>query len=117
MSRTALLLARVILLLVGVLTLLFGSSAAFVGGRSDVSVLASTFGAGMGVLVLAAAWQVTSARPAPLLWLALCYLPVFFGVHVAAFGTWVPDLPLLVLTVVALALTAPHVFARAQVAA
>lgn len=112
MSRPALIFARSVLLLTGALTLVFGTSAAFVDGGTDESVLASSFGAGMGLLVLAAGWQVTSARPIPLLWLALCYLPVFFVVHLAAFGTWVPDLPLLLLTTAALAVTARHSLAR-----
>jgi hypothetical protein len=36
----------------------------------------------------------------------LCYPPVFFAVHLAAFGAWVPDLPLLALTIAALVVTA-----------
>jgi hypothetical protein len=108
--------ARTVLLLTGLLTLVFGTSTVFVDGATDDSVLASSFGFGMGVLVLAAGWQITSARPNPLLWLALCYLPVFFVVHLAAFGAWVPDLPLLLLTTAALAVTAPHAFARAGMA-
>lgn len=116
MPRPALVLARVVLLLTGTLTLVFGTSAAFVDGATDDSVLASSFGAGMGLLVLAAGWQVTSTRPIPLLWCALCYLPVFFVVHLAAFGAWVPDLPLLVLTTAALVVTAPHVFGGVRAA-
>lgn len=110
----SLVLARAVLLVTGALTLVFGTSAAFVGEATDEAVLASTFGAGMGLLVLAAGWQVTSPRPSRLLWAALCYLPVFFVVHLAAFGAWVPDLPLLAATVLALAVTARHAFGGAR---
>ena len=112
MSRSSLIFARVVLLLTGGLTVVFGTSAAFVGGAGDDGVLTASFGAGMGLLVLVAGWLVTSDRPTPLLWWALCYLPVFFVVHLAAFGAWAPDLPLLVLTLAALAVTSRHALRR-----
>ena len=92
--------ARGVLLLASGLVLLFGTSAAFVGEATDDSVLASTFGVGMGlfgiVLTLVA---FAGERRA---WFALWYLPVFFSIHVATFGTWVPDAPLCALTAWAL---------------
>ena len=40
-------------------------------------------------------------------WLALWVMPVFFAAHVALLGTWIPDGVLLVLSIVALAVTNP----------
>lgn len=109
-TATPTIFARVVLLLTGALILVFGTSAAFVEQASEEAILASTSGAGMGLLVLAAAILVTAPQPSRLAWCALCYLPVFFIAHLAAFGAWVPDLPLLLLTTAALAVTAPRVF-------
>lgn len=39
-------------------------------------------------------------------WIAMLVWPVFFAVHVAVFGTWLPDGVFFVLAVAALALTA-----------
>lgn len=106
MSTSHRLAARGIFLLAGLLSVVFGASTAFIGDGSDEALLAATFGPGMGLLTVASGWVVTSARPSRLLWAALCYLPVFFALHLAAFGTWLPDLPLLLATALALALTA-----------
>jgi hypothetical protein len=37
-------------------------------------------------------------------WYALWYWPFFFILHIVAFGTWIPDLPLAILSVIALIL-------------
>lgn len=37
-------------------------------------------------------------------WYALWYWPLFFILHIVAFGTWIPDLPLAILSVIALIL-------------
>lgn len=109
----SLVVARVILVATGMITLVFGSSAAFVGEASEESVLASTFGAGMGLFTIVTAVLATSRRPSRLAWAALWYLPVFFAVHLVAFRAYVPDLPLLLLNATALLVSAPAVFTRA----
>ena len=40
-------------------------------------------------------------------WLSLWYWPVFFVLHVIAFGTYVPDSPFAVLAIIGLVLTRP----------
>ena len=105
-STVARLSARFVLVAAGLLSIVFGASTAFVGDGSDEALLAATFGPGMGVLTVAAGWVVTSSRPSRVLWVALCCLPVFCALHLAAFGTWVPDLPLLAAALLALGLTA-----------
>lgn len=109
-STVARLSARFVLVAAGLLSIVFGASTAFVGDGSDEALLAATFGPGMGVLTVAAGWVVTSPRSSRVLWVALCYLPVFFALHLAAFGTWLPDLPLLLATALALAVSAPGAF-------
>lgn len=98
----ALISARVIFVITAMLTLVFGTSAAFVDGGSDDSVLTSTFGAGMGLFTIVLAVLATSRHPSRLAWAALWYLPVFFIVHLVAFQSYVPDIPLLVLNTAAL---------------
>lgn len=92
--------ARGVLLLASALVLLFGTSAAFVGEATDESVLASTFGAGMGLFGIALTLAAFAGDRRA--WFALWYLPVFFAIHVATLGTWVPDAPLCALTASAL---------------
>lgn len=92
--------ARAVLLLASGLVLLFGTSAAFVGEPTDDSVLASTFGAGMGLFGIVL--TLVAFRGDRRAWFVLWYLPVFFAIHVATFGTWVPDAPLCALTAWAL---------------
>ncbi len=109
----SLVVARVILVATGVLVLVFGTSAAFVGDASEESMLASTFGAGMGLFTIVTAVLATSRRPSRLAWAALWYLPVFFAVHLVAFRAYVPDVPLLLLNTTALLVSARAVFAMA----
>ncbi|TRW46136.1 hypothetical protein [Georgenia yuyongxinii] len=106
--------ARVVLVAVGCLTVVFGASPAFVGEGTDESLLAATSGAGMGVLVIVTALLATASRPSRLAWMGLWYLPVFFVLHLVAFRAWVPDLPLLLLTTVTLLAIRPAVFAGAH---
>jgi hypothetical protein len=93
--------ARVAMVAIGVITLLVGAGSAFEPGDSDAQVLIATFGAGMGFFAIALALIAFGDRNR-LAWAVLWYYPVFFAVHVAAFGTWVPDLPLLVVAAAAL---------------
>jgi hypothetical protein len=44
-------------------------------------------------------------------WFVLWYWPLFFLLHVAAFGTWLPDLPIAVLTAGSLLLSMRRYFA------
>ena len=89
------------LLVVSAAALVFGTStAAATDWPDEARVLASTFGAGMGVFSIALSLR--AARGDRTAWLALWYLPVFFVIHVAAFQAWVPDLPFLALSAGAL---------------
>jgi hypothetical protein len=47
-------------------------------------------------------------------WFVLWYWPFFFLLHVAAFGTWLPDLPVAVLTAGSLLLSMRRYLARQQ---
>lgn len=47
-------------------------------------------------------------------WFALWYWPLFFLLHVAAFGTWVPDLPLALLAAGTLLLSMRRYLGRRQ---
>jgi hypothetical protein len=47
-------------------------------------------------------------------WFALWYWPLFFLLHVAAFGTWLPDLPIAVLAAGSLLLSMRRYLARQQ---
>ena len=95
-------LARGVLLLASGLVLLFGTSAGFVeeGTAHDDRVLEATFGAGMGLFGIALTLVAFGGDRRA--WFALWYLPVFFAIHVATLGTWVPDAPLCALSVWAL---------------
>ena len=100
-------LARALLLFACGLALLFGASAAFADGTShDDAVLVATFGPGMGIFGIALTLIAfdTGDRRA---WLALWWLPVFFAIHVAAIGTWIPDGPLAILCAAGLVLGRP----------
>jgi hypothetical protein len=105
--------ARVALVAVGVVTLLVGAGSAFEPGNSDDQVLIATFGAGMGFFAIALALIAFGDRNR-LAWAVLWYYPVFFAVHVAAFGTWVPDLPLLVVAAAALLASRQGVLGRSS---
>ena len=50
-------------------------------------------------------------------WLALWYWPVFFLLHVVAFGTWLPDIPLAALAAGSLLLSSRRYLARTSKAA
>jgi len=105
--------ARVAMVAVGVVTLLVGAGSAFEPGNSDDQVLIATFGAGMGLFAIALALIAFGDRNR-LAWAALWYYPVFFAVHIAAFGTWVPDLPLLIIAAAALLASARALLARSS---
>jgi hypothetical protein len=47
-------------------------------------------------------------------WYALWYWPLFFLLHVAAFGTWLPDLPFAVLAAGSLLLSTRRYLSRTQ---
>lgn len=105
--------ARVAMVAVGVVTLLVGAGSAFEPGNSDDQVLIATFGAGMGLFAIALALIAFGDRNR-LAWAVLWYYPVFFAVHIAVFGTWVPDLPLLVIAAAALLASARALLARSS---
>ena len=105
--------ARVALVAVGIVTLLVGAGSAFEPGNSDDQVLIATFGAGMGFFAIALALIAFGDRNR-LAWAALWYYPVFFAVHIAAFGTWIPDLPLLVVAAAALLASRQAVLGRSS---
>jgi hypothetical protein len=83
----------------------FSSSVSGLAEVRDDNWLVATFGTGMGLLTIAVA-ATALRRAEPWAWWALCYYPVFFAVHVAVFGTWIPDAGLLVLSGAALAVSA-----------
>lgn len=105
--------ARVALVAVGVVTLLVGAGSAFEPGNSDDQVLIATFGVGMGCFAIALALIAFRDRNR-LAWAVLWYYPVFFAVHISAFGTWVPDLPLLVVASAALLASRQAVLGRSS---
>lgn len=95
--------ARGVLLLASGLVLVFGTSAGFVDEATphEDAVLETTFGAGMGLFGIALT-LVACGSGDRRAWYALWYLPVFFAIHVATLGVWVPDAPLALLTAWAL---------------
>jgi hypothetical protein len=99
---------QALLALFGLMCIVFSASvyAAEDPFPSDANALIATWGVGMGVLVIVLATAgLRSGQRWP--WLALWVMPVFFAAHVALLGTWIPDGVLLVLSVVALAVTKP----------
>jgi hypothetical protein len=99
---------QALLALFGLMCIVFSASVYAVEDPfpSDANALIATWGVGMGVLVIVLATAgLRSGQMWP--WLALWVMPVFFAAHVALLGTWIPDGVLLVLSVVALALTRP----------
>lgn len=100
---------QVVLTVCGVLCALIAMSVWFVPEEErferDALALISTFGVGMGILVVAGALAL--ARGSSTAWAALWVLPAFFASHVALLGTWIPDGVLFVLSVAALLLTRP----------
>lgn len=123
--------AVVILVIMGLLTLVFGVSVLFIDEplvdslsaemeplrtqietfEHDANVLTATFAAGMGVFGLAITLT-AFGRGERWAWLVLWYYPVFFVLHVASLGTVVPDLPFAVLSVMALLALAPRTWGR-----
>jgi hypothetical protein len=100
---------QALLALFGLLCVVFSASvyAAEDPFPSDANALIATWGVGMGVLVIVLATAgLRSGHRWP--WLALWVMPAFFAAHVALLGTWIPDGVLLVLSVVALAVTKPR---------
>lgn len=119
--------AIVILMIMGLLTFVFGVSAVFVDEplvdaltgeavavraqieafEHDTNVLIATFAPGMAVF----GWVITLTalrRGERWAWLVMWYYPVFFVLHVVLLGTVVPDLPLGVLSALALLALAPR---------
>jgi hypothetical protein len=103
-ARTA---AWIWFVLLSLVSLLFGLSDALDETHpTDDQWLAATFGAGMALFGLAIA--VTAFRRGERwAWIASLVWPVFLAVHVALFGTWVPDGVFCALSLIALAVTAP----------
>jgi hypothetical protein len=63
----------------------------------------------LGMVVFSLATTLFSFRKgARWAWFTLWAWPVFFLLHLAAFDTWVPDLPLAILAAVVLGLSAPR---------
>ena len=102
MGRT---ISVVILVLLAVVSGLISISVFFVDDPfpRDANVLISTFGVGMAVLAAGIALGPfrRGERWATVL---LLVWPVFFLVHILAFGTWLPDGVFLVLSAIALGL-------------
>jgi len=73
----------------------------------DNDTLIASFGLGMAVLSVLVA-LVPLRRGERWAWYAMLVWPLFFASHVAFLGTWVPDAPLFVLSLAALALTWPR---------
>ena len=93
--------------LLSLVTVLFGVSDALgAASPTDDQWLASTFGPGMGLFGLAIA-ATAFRRGERWAWLTSLVWPAFLAVHVALFGTWLPDGVFCVLSLVALAVTAP----------
>lgn len=115
------------LVIMGLLTFVFGVSAVFVdeplvdsltGGTEalrgeieafehDANVLIATFAPGMALF----GWAITLTalrRGERCAWSVMWYYPVFFVLHVVSLGTVVPDLPLAVLSALALLALAPR---------
>jgi hypothetical protein len=100
----------VILVLLGILVGFIGVGGALFANDPNprtAKVLIATFAAGMAILGIAI--SVTAFRRGQWwAWLALWYYPVFFVIHVVAFGDIVPDGVFAVLAVIALLLAMPR---------
>lgn len=107
MSRTARL-AQSVLVLFGVVCAVVSASVYAQPDpfEPDAQALISTFGVGMGVLVVALAVWGLDGRD-PWAWAALWVLPAFFVAHVALLGTWLPDGVFAAVAVAALLVTRP----------
>lgn len=126
--------AIVVLVIMGLLTFVFGVSTIFVDEplvdsltgeaeafqgqieafEHDANVLIATFAPGMAVF----GWAITLTalrRGERWAWLVMWYYPVFFVLHVLALGTVVPDLPLAVLSALALLALAPRAWSTRPV--
>jgi hypothetical protein len=75
--------------------------------EDDALALISTYGVGMGLLVVALATAGLNAG-SRWAWAALWVLPAFFVAHVGLLGTWLPDGVLVVVSATALLLTRPR---------
>ena len=95
--------AWVLLLLIGIIVLVFGTSGAFFGDDVAVRTLIGTFGAGMGIFGLAITLT-AFRRGERWAWFVLWYYPIFFLIHVIALGTVLPDLIFLVISLLGLLL-------------
>jgi hypothetical protein len=79
----------------------FTSSVSPIKEVSDDNWIVATFGVGMGLLTIAIAVTAYRRGERWATW-ALAYYVVFFVVHIARFGVWIPDAGLLLLSVAAL---------------
>jgi hypothetical protein len=79
----------------------FTSSVSALQEVRDDDWVVATFGTGMGLLTIAVAATAYRRGERWAGWV-LAYYPPFFAVHIAVFGTWIPDAGLLVLSVAAL---------------
>lgn len=79
----------------------FSSSVSGLEEVRDDDWLVATFGTGLGLLTIALAANAYRRGERWAGW-TLGYYPVLFAVHVAVFGTWIPDAGLLVLSLAAL---------------
>jgi hypothetical protein len=106
--------AWVLLFLVGLVTLVVGSSGAVFGRDVEEQTLVGTFGAGMGIFSLAIILT-AYRRGERWAWFVLWYYPIFFIIHIIALGTVIPDLVFLILSVLGLVLPIRKFFARTGV--
>lgn len=107
-------LSWLILAIVGALAGVIALSTLFVDGYTpDTDTLIASFGIGFAITTVAIA-STAFRRGERWAWIALAFWPIFFGWHVIALGTWIPDAILLALTVIALGIAAPRAFARAS---
>jgi hypothetical protein len=108
MSRSART-GQLVLVVLGLLCAVIALSVFFVPDtfEDDALALISTYGVGMGLLVVALATAGLNAG-SRWAWGALWVLPAFFVAHVGLLGTWLPDGVLVVVSATALLLTRPR---------
>lgn len=123
--------AVIALLIIGVLTFVFGVSVLFVEDslvdsltvdveplraemetfEHDTNVLIATFSPGMA-LFGSAITLIPLGKGERWAWVVMWYYPVFFLLHVGLLGTVIPDLPLAAISVLALVALAPRTWPR-----
>lgn len=102
---------QIVLTLLGALCAVIALSVWFVEEQEpfghDSNALISSFGAGMGLMVIVASAVGLSRRDLAA-WLGLWVLPAFFVAHIALLGTWLPDGAFLVVSLLCLYATRPR---------